>query len=273
MTVAAEIVQARSGAEPPCLGVVLGSGLGGLVDEVEGAVVIPYADLPGFPASGVSGHAGRLVAGWLGGARVVLLAGRAHYYERGDAAAMRVPLETLGALGAPRVLLTNAAGSLQAHMGPGALMAISDHIAVSGLNPLIGETSDARFVDMSQAYAPALRARLRACDPDLHEGVYAWFSGPSFETPAEIRAARVLGADAVGMSTVPETILARFLGLEVAAVSVITNLAAGMAEGVLSHAQTKAEAARAQTRFRALIRRFAAGLAGRTAADLPGDPA
>ena len=261
MTAAAEIVRDRAGGEPPALGVVLGSGLGALVEDLEGAARFPYDELPGFPVSGVSGHAGRLVVGTLGGVRVAVFAGRAHYYERGDPAAMRGPLETLRALGAPRVLLTNAAGSLREEMPPGTLMAISDHIAFSGLNPLIGETSDARFVDMSAAYDPALRKRLKAADPELAEGVYAWFSGPSFETPAEIRAARVLGADAVGMSTVPETILARFLGLEVAAVSVVTNLAAGMSATALSHAQTKAEAARAEARFRALIRRFAESFA------------
>ena len=258
---AAQIVRDRAGTAPVGLGVVLGSGLGGLVEDLADPVALDYADLPGFPAAGVSGHAGRLWLGDLGGLRTALFAGRAHYYERGDAAAMRAPLETLRALGAPRVMLTNAAGSLHARMPPGALMAISDHIALSGRNPLIGEPDDARFTDMTEAYAPPLRARLRALDPDMHEGVYAWFSGPSFETPAEIRAARILGADAVGMSTAPETILARFLGLEVAAVSVITNLAAGMGATPLSHAQTKAEAARAETRLRALIRRFAEGFA------------
>jgi purine-nucleoside phosphorylase len=146
-------------------------------------------------------------------------------------------------------------------MGPGSLMALTDHIAFSGLNPLIGEEDEARFVNMVDAYAPALRARLKAADPELFEGVYAWFSGPSFETPAEIRAARVLGADAVGMSTVPETILARFLGMEVAAVSVITNLAAGMTGAALSHAETKREADKAKARFAALVRGFAEGFA------------
>jgi purine-nucleoside phosphorylase len=174
---------------------------------------------------------------------------------------MRPALETLRALGAEAVLLTNAAGSLRAEMGPGDLMAICDHIAWSGANPLIGETDEARFLDMTEAYDAELRARLRELDPELREGVYAWFSGPSFETPAEIRAARALGADAVGMSTVPETILARFLGLRVAAVSVVTNAAAGLSETALSHAQTKAEAARAEGRLRALVRGLARSFA------------
>lgn len=258
---AADAVRARAGCEPVALGIVLGSGLGGLTAHVEEAVEIPYADLPGFPASGVSGHKGALVLGWLGGARVALLAGRAHYYERGDARAMRAPIETLARLDAEAVLLSNAAGSTRPEMGPGALMAIADHIAFSGLNPLIGEEGDGRFVDMAEAYDPALRSRLMALDPALHEGVYAWFSGPSFETPAEIRAATVLGADAVGMSTVPETILARYFGLRVAGVSVITNLAAGLGAAPLSHAQTKAEADRAATRFEALAMGFAEGFA------------
>lgn len=258
MTEAAQVLR-RAGAGGARLGMVLGSGLGALADAVEGAVAVPFQDLPGFPHSGVSGHRGAVVVGRLAGAPVALLAGRAHYYEGGDATVMRVPLETLRALGCGAVLLTNAAGSLHAEMGPGSLMALSDHINWSGLNPLIGEASDARFTDLVDAYSPALRARLKAADPALHEGVYAWFSGPSFETPAEIRAARILGADAVGMSTVPETILARFLGLEVAAVSVITNLAAGMTGAALSHAETKREADKAKVRFAALVTAFAEG--------------
>ncbi|MFO7856102.1 MAG: purine-nucleoside phosphorylase [Paracoccaceae bacterium] len=256
MTEAAEVLR-RAGAQGARLGLVLGSGLGALVDEVEGAVVVPFAELPGFPRSGVSGHQGMLAVGWLEGAPVAVLAGRAHYYEGHGAAVMRGPLETLKALGCEAVLLTNAAGSLHEAMGPGSLMAIADHIAVSGLDPLIGEATEERFVNMVDAYSPTLRARLKAADDGLHEGVYAWFSGPSFETPAEIRAARVLGADAVGMSTAPETILARFLGMEVAAVSVITNLAAGMTGAALSHDETKREADRARARLSALVRSFA----------------
>jgi purine-nucleoside phosphorylase len=254
---AADAIRARAGSEPVALGIVLGSGLGGLAAKVEDAVRIPYADLPGFPVSGVTGHAGALVVGWLGGARVAMLAGRAHYYEHGDARAMRGAVEALARLEVDAVLLSNAAGSTRPAMGPGALMAISDHIAWSGLNPLIGEGGDSRFVDMTNAYDPALRVRLKAIDPALREGVYAWFSGPSFETPAEIRAVTLLGADAVGMSTVPETILCRYFGLRVAGVSVITNLAAGLSATALSHAQTKLEADRAAARFEALAEAFA----------------
>ncbi|TYO91265.1 purine-nucleoside phosphorylase [Oceanicella actignis] len=256
MTQAAQIIREAAGDEPVRLGLVLGSGLGALAEEVEDAAAFAFSELPGFPVSGVSGHAGALSVGRLRGVRVALLSGRAHYYEKGDPAAMRTPIETLRALGAEAVLLTNSAGSTRADMPPGSLMIIRDHINFSGLNPLIGEEGDARFVNMVDAYDPELRARLHEAGAGLFEGVYAWFSGPSFETPAEIEAIRMLGADAVGMSTVPETILARRFGLRVAAVSVITNFAAGMTGQALSHDETKTEAARAQTRFRALVRHF-----------------
>lgn len=246
--------------------VVLGSGLGGFAEAVEDAVRIPYAELPGFPAAGVSGHAGALVCGRVGGLPVLVLAGRAHFYEHGDAAVMRPALETLAEIGVETLLLTNAAGSVRTEMPPGSLMAISDHLNVSGRNPLIGEPSDRRFVNMVDAYDPALRARIAACAArlgvPLHHGVYAWFSGPSFETPAEIRMARTLGADAVGMSTVPEVILARFLGLRVAAISTITNLGAGMAPHGPSHGETKEVAGAAAGRLSALVAGFLADLAG-----------
>ena len=263
MTDAAEKIHDRAGPEPPRLAVVLGSGLGALVDEVEDAIRIPYDELPTFPASTISGHAGALVFGRLRGTRVALLAGRAHYYENGDANAMRGPVETLAALGCGTLVLSNAAGSTREDMGPGALMAITDHINWSGRNPLIGQTGDAGFVDLSRAYDPDLQDRLHGVAAQrgirLHEGIYAWFSGPSFETPAEIRAVRMLGADAVGMSTVPETLLARRFGLRVAAVSVITNYAAGLQSAPLSHRETKAVATKAETRFKALIAGFAEG--------------
>ena len=173
----ADIVRARAGSAPVAVGLVLGSGLGHLADAVEG-VAIPYGDLPGFPDAGVSGHAPKLVVGDLEGVRVAVFGGRAHYYEKGDAAAMRVPLETLAALGAGRLLLTNAAGSFRADIPPGELMLLADHLNYSGLNPLIGEPSDRRFVAMADAYAPALRrALLAAAEAEgvrLAEGVYAW---------------------------------------------------------------------------------------------------
>ena len=227
----------------PTVALVLGSGLGGLVDKVEDAVRIPYADLPGFPQSGVTGHAGQIVAGLLAGRPVLMLSGRAHYYEHGNAAAMRPALEALVGIGISKLILTNAAGSLDPQMLPGSVMLVTDHINFSGSNPLFGEPTDRRFVGLTEAYDAGLRAAIEAAAEAtgtvLHRGVYMWFSGPSFETPAEIRMARLFGADAVGMSTVPEVILARFLGLRVAACSVITNLAAGMTGAELSHQETK----------------------------------
>jgi purine-nucleoside phosphorylase len=243
MNEAAARLKERLDGRAPKIALVLGSGLGGLVDEVANAVRIPYGELPGFPQSGVTGHAGQIVAGDLSGRPVLMLAGRAHYYEHGNAAAMRPVLETLAAIGIDRLLLTNAAGSLREDMPPGSVMMITDHINFSGTNPLFGEQTDRRFVGLTEAYDPGLRAAIeraaKTTGTELHKGVYMWFSGPSFETPAEIRMARVFGADAVGMSTVPEVILARFLGLRVAACSVVTNLAAGMTGGELSHQETK----------------------------------
>ena len=241
----------------PQTALVLGSGLGDLADRLSLPIRVPYGELEGFPESGVSGHSGAVVAGHFGGAPVIVLSGRVHYYERGDAAAMRPVIETLAEIGVRRLILTNAAGSLKPEMGPGSVMMIADHINFAGANPLIGEPSDSRFVGMTQAYDPELRDRFRAKAKEqgetLHEGVYMWFSGPSFETPAEIRAARILGADAVGMSTVPEVILGRFLGLQCAAFSVITNLAAGMTGAELSHRETKEMAPKGGQRLASLL--------------------
>lgn len=246
MSEAARILGERLGRLAPKLAVVLGSGLSPLADALEDAFRIPYADLPGFPLSGVSGHRGEIVAGRLEGRPVLMLAGRAHYYEHGDAAAMRPALEALAAVGIEKLLLSNAAGSLRPEMGPGSVMLLTDHINFSGSNPLIGEASDRRFVGLTEAYDGAMRDALKTAAEregvSLYEGVYMWFSGPSFETPAEIRMARLMGADAVGMSTVPEVILARFLGLRVAAASVVTNFAAGMTGAEITHEETKAMA-------------------------------
>ncbi len=260
----AAIVRARAGAQPPRLGLILGSGLGHLAGAVRG-VAIDYADLPGFPHAGVSGHNPKLFVGDLEGVRVAVFGGRAHYYERGNPAEMRLPLEVLKALGAESLLLTNAAGSLRGDIPPGGLMLLNDHINLSGANPLIGEADDARFVPMTEAHDAGIRAALRAAASaegvDLPEGVYCWFSGPSFETPAEIRAAKVLGADAVGMSTVPEVILARFLGLRVAAVSVVTNMGAGMSSEAISHEHTKAMAPMGAAKLERVLRRYLRDLA------------
>jgi purine-nucleoside phosphorylase len=243
MNAAAERLREKLGALSPKIALVLGSGLGDLVKDVIDPTIIPFGDLPGFPQSGVSGHAGQVVAGMFGNRPVLMLAGRAHYYEHGNAAVMRPVIETLAAFGIDKLILTNAAGSLEREMGPGSIMLITDHINFSGTSPLFGEPSDRRFVGMSEAYDPVLRSAFEkaaaATATPLHQGVYMWFSGPSFETPAEIRMARVFGADAVGMSTVPEVILSRFMGLRVAACSVITNLGAGMTAGEMSHQETK----------------------------------
>lgn len=246
--------------------VILGSGLGTLVDAVEDAVRIPYRDLPGFPVSAVSGHAGELVAGVLGGQPVIMLSGRVHYYEKGDANAMRVPIRVLAGLGVQTLILTNSAGSLRQDLPPGSVMQITDHINYSGMNPLIGVDSDHRFVGMTTAYDADLAQRMRNAAQKagipLGQGVYMWFSGPSFETPAEIRMARILGADAVGMSTVPEVILARFFGLRVAAASVITNYGAGMTGAELSHDETKDMAPIGGGRLAAILTEMIAGEGG-----------
>jgi purine-nucleoside phosphorylase len=265
MNEAADRLVERLNGRMPAIALVLGSGLGGLAGEVEDAVRIPYADLPGFPAGGVTGHAGEIVAGSFAGTPVLMLAGRAHYYEHGNAAAMRPALETLAGIGVTKLILTNAAGSVDPDMPPGSVMLITDHINFSGSNPLFGEPTDRRFVGLTEAYDAGLRAAFEAAalatGTKLHKGVYMWFSGPSFETPAEIRMARFIGATAVGMSTVPEVILARFLGLRVAAASVITNLAAGMTGAELSHQETKDMAPIGGARLATVLKHmFAEGL-------------
>lgn len=255
----ARLIRDRAGSEAPDYGLVLGSGLGHLGAAVQGAA-IPYAQLDGFPHAGVSDRVPQLYVGDPEGRRVAVFGGRSHYYETGRPDAMRLPLELLAELGCDRLILTNAAGSLRPDIPPGGLMLLSDHIAFAGTNPLIGEGDERRFVNMTDAHDPGIRADLRAAaraeGVDLPEGVYCWFSGPSFETPAEIHAARVLGADAVGMSTVPEVILARFLGLRCAAVSVITNMGAGLSTEVISHDHTKAMAPLGAEKLERVLRRF-----------------
>ncbi len=259
MSKSVEIIRERAGSQPIQLALILGSGLGHLAHAVEG-VAIPYADLPGFPHVSVSGHNPSLHVGMLEGVRVAVLGAREHYYEKGNPAAMRLALETLKALGVSSVIATNAAGSLRADIRPGDLMLLSDHINFSGLNPLIGEPTDARFVPMTDAHNPAMRVALQAAAKAeglaLPEGVYAWYSGPSFETPAEIRAIKILGGDAVGMSTVPEVILARFLGLKVAAISTITNMAAGLSDEKISHEHTKVMAPLGAAKLEKILRRY-----------------
>jgi purine-nucleoside phosphorylase len=236
---------------------VLGSGLSGLGDMLEDKVAIPFSELKGFPAGGVGGHGRDLLIGAMGGRRIAILTGREHYYERGNAAAMRPALETLAELGATTLLLTNSAGALKPHMPPGSLMLIADHINYAGMNPLIGEPTDRRFVNMVGAYDPALRSRTHELAAGLgirlNEGVYLWYSGPSFETVAEIQMAIRLGADAVGMSTAPEVILARMLGLRVWACSSITNMGAGLSDERISHEHTRTMAVQGAEQLKRLI--------------------
>jgi xanthosine phosphorylase len=262
----AKVLVDRAGLGPR-VGVVLGSGLGPVAEAVEGATVIPYSDLPGFPEPSVEGHAGSAVAGQIGGVPVVALQGRAHLYEGGDLDQIRVPVRALKAAGAEILVLTNAAGSMRADLGPGRLMLIEDHINLSGTNVLAGPNDEQlgpRFPSLRDAYDPQLRGDMRAAAKaigvELGEGVYLAVGGPSFETPAEIRAFHTLGADAVGMSTVHETTVARHCGLRVVAVSAITNYAEGMSEEPVTHEQTLRDAARAASDLAPLITRFVGDL-------------
>jgi xanthosine phosphorylase len=249
------------------LGIILGSGLGGIADALTDVTRTPYSELDGFPQPSVAGHGGTLHQGKLEGLDVAVFQGRKHVYETGDAKGMTVPIRWLKQHGAEAILITNAAGSLNADVGPGRLMAIADHINLLGVNPLTGPNDDAigpRFPSLRDAYDPELRRKLheaaRGLGINLAEGVYLATAGPTFETPAEIRAFRTLGADAVGMSTVPEVILARHAGLRVAAVSAITNLAEGMGGEELSHEQTLRNAEVAARDLVRLVQRFAGDL-------------
>jgi xanthosine phosphorylase len=259
---AAQVMTERAGLRPR-VGIMLGSGLGAVADAVTEPTVVEYDDLPGFPRVTVAGHGGRAVLGRIGAVPVAVLQGRAHVYEGGDFDAIRTPMRALRAAGAEIVVLTNAAGSLRAEVGPGSLMVIRDHINLSGVNVLAGPNDDEigpRFPSLLDAYDPELRERLHAAaaelGTELAEGVYAAVSGPTFETPAEIRALEILGADAVGMSTVHETAVARHAGLRVAAVSAITNLAEGMTEEPLSHEQTLRDAQHGADALAPLLVRF-----------------
>ena len=261
-TQAAAVLNERSGLRPR-VGVVLGSGLGAVAGAVADPTTIDYGELPGFPPPGVAGHGGQAVLGQIGEVPVAVLQGRAHVYEGGDLDQIRTPVRALRAAGAEILVLTNAAGSLRPDLGPGRLMLISDHINLSGMSILAGPNDDEigpRFPSMRDAYDPELRARVREAADELGtplaEGVYLAVSGPSFETPAEIRAFAALGADAVGMSTVHETAVARHCGLRVAAISAISNFAEGMSDTELSHDQTLRDAQRAAEDLAPLLVRF-----------------
>lgn len=265
---ATRILKIAEGFQPR-VAIVLGSGLGPLADLVEDPAVISYGDLPGFPRPGVDGHAGRLLLGTLGGVPVACLQGRAHAYE-GRIDAMKAPVRAMKWIGCEAIYLTCAAGSMRPEVGAGSLMTISDHLNLMGGNPLAGPNDEEvgpRFPPMADAYDPALRALQRDCAAslgiDLAEGVYAAWLGPTFETPAEVRMIKGLGADAVGMSTVPECILARHCGLKVTATAVITNLGVGLSDETVDHAQTLRAAAEAgkdlQRLIMSFLERYAAG--------------
>jgi purine-nucleoside phosphorylase len=256
-------VRERAPNRSPKVGIVLGSGLGAFADRLENRVAIPYEDLPHFPKSSVVGHAGKLVLGDVGGEPIVAMQGRVHYYEGFSASQVVFPVRVLCGLGIHTLVVTNAAGGINREFAPGDLMAITDHLNLSGFNPLVGPNDErfgARFPDMSEPYSRTLtRAILecgRALGSPVREGVYAVLSGPSYETPAEIKMLRTLGADAVGMSTVPEVIAARHMGVQVAGVSCITNLAAGIGELPLSHEEVSQTADRVREVFCRLLAAF-----------------
>lgn len=247
----------------PKIGIILGSGLGDFADRLQDKIVIPYQEIPNFPASSVPGHAGRLVLGSLGGVQMVAMQGRVHYYEGFSPHQVGFPARVLCSLGIKTLVVTNAAGGIQADLKPGDLMTITDHLNLSGWNVLVGHNDDRlgpRFPDMSKAYAPELVKMLdeiaKKQNLKLAKGVYAILSGPSYETPAEIRMLRTLGADAVGMSTVPEVIAAAHMGVRVAGISCITNLAAGIGHHPLSHEEVAETANRVRDVFIALLSEF-----------------
>jgi purine-nucleoside phosphorylase len=256
---AAEVVRSRIPCAPG-IGVVLGSGLGSFAGRLEEPVSIPYDSIPGWPSSRVAGHEGRLVAGNLAGRSLVVLSGRAHFYEGHDLQTVVFGTRVLGLLGVRTLVLTNAAGGINTGFASGALMVIDDHINTLGSNPLVGTNDERfgpRFPDMSSVYSPRLRTIAHEVASDLGipiaHGVYIAVHGPSYETPAEIRAFRVLGADAVGMSTVPEAIAARHMGVEVLGVSCITNMAAGVLPEPLNHEEVMETARRVGGQFTSLL--------------------
>ena len=256
---AAKITAALSGLRPK-IALILGSGLGGLARHVQDPEVLAYRELPGFPELTVAGHAGQLIVGKLDGVPVIVLNGRKHFYETDDAQPLRTMIRAVKAAGVEILFLSNAAGSLRAHIGVSELMLITDHINFMGLNPLVGPNDEAfgpRFFSMTDAWDPALGAKLKAVAQQigvtLHHGVYVAFRGPSFETPAEIRLAQGWGGDAVGMSSVPDCLIARHCGLKVLGVSCITNMGAGLSDENLTHRHTLENAGKGAGAFERLV--------------------
>jgi purine-nucleoside phosphorylase len=257
---AADAVAAATGRVSHDTAVVLGSGLSGYAADLDGAVAVPYDAIPGFPATSVTGHGGTLYSVPVGDGAALFLGGRAHTYEGWDLDDVVFGVRTAALGGCRSALLTNAAGGITERMVPGALVAIRDHLNLAARNPLVGPNDDRlgpRFPDMSTTYSERLRGLVReafaASDTPYREGVYAWFLGPSYETPAEVRMAEAMGADLVGMSTVPEAIALRHMGVEVAGISLVTNYAAGIADAPLSHDEVTEQATAAMGRFRAVL--------------------
>ena len=266
----AEALLDKMGSGRPKTALVLGSGLGPFGEDMDVETVVPYGDLPGFPQSTVKDHKGRFLIGRAAGIPLICMQGRVHLYEGYPASLLAMPIRVLKSIGVETLVLTNAAGSLRTDMPSGSLMMITDHINLSGQNPLIGPNADnfgPRFHDVTQAWTPLLQEALLEAALEagvtLHRGVYLQVSGPNFETPAEIRAFGRMGADAVGMSTVPEALVASHAGMAVAGISLITNLAAGLSPVELTHTETIEEAAKAYARIKALLMAF---FAGRTSA-------
>ena len=257
---AAAYVRAALDGRRPEIAITLGSGLGDLAERLDAPLTIPYKEIPHFPVSTVSGHKGQFVCGKLGGKEVLCMQGRFHYYEGYDLKQVTMPVRAMKLLGIDSLLVTNAAGGINTGFHTGTLMLIEDHLNLTGENPLIGENLDAfgdRFFDMTVAYDKEYRTLAKATAEELNiplaTGVYAWLTGPNFETPAEIRYLRTIGADAVGMSTVPEVLVARHSGIRVLGISCITNLAAGMTDNTLSHEEVKETADRVQNEFIRLV--------------------
>ncbi|HEY6089735.1 MAG TPA: purine-nucleoside phosphorylase [Gemmatimonadaceae bacterium] len=264
---AAKAIRKRAPSQQPGVGIILGSGLGGLSRSIVDAVRIPFGEIPEFPEVTVAGHEGAVIVGSLGGREIVALSGRFHVYEGHPAALAAFPVRVFHALGARDLFVSNAAGGISARLAVGDLMMISDHLNLMGTNPLVGEAQEGeiRFPDMTDAYNPGLRWLLRTTAETLgitlREGVYAGLLGPSYETPSEVKMLRLLGADAVGMSTVPEVIVARALGMRVAGVSCITNAAAGVTGSALSHAEVLETTNKVSAAFEALVTEFLSRLA------------
>lgn len=258
-----DIILSKIGTLKPRIAIILGSGLGGLADKIENPVVIPYKELPGFPELTVAGHQGAVVAGKLNGVDVLILKGRKHFYETDDAYPLKTMIRTMKMAGAEVLFISNAAGALRMDMKVSEIMAISDHINHMGLNPMVGPNDDdfgPRFFPLADAWDPDLRKILKETAAEhnivLHEGVFMAFRGPSFETPAEIRMAQKMGADAAGMSSVPDCIIARHCGLKVVGCSCLTNMGAGLSNEVLSHDHTLASAKKGASSFEKLVSEF-----------------